>query len=89
MTARRVMEAIRPYVDREELPGAVVGVWREGETSLDAAGVKAIDGGDPLSADTVVRISSNTKPMAAALTLTLAEQGVLARRPRGAVRPRT
>lgn len=78
MTARQVMEAIRPYVDRGDVPGAVVGVCRDGEVSLDAAGATALDGGTPLSVDTLMRVSSNTKPMAAALTLVLAEDGVLA-----------
>ena len=78
MTARQVMEAIRPYVDRGEVPGAVVGVCRDGEVSLDAAGAIALDGGTLLSVDTLMRVSSNTKPMAAALTLVLAEDGVLA-----------
>ena len=78
MTARQVMEAIRPYVDRGEVPGAVVGVCRDGEVSLDAAGATALDGGTPLSVDTLMRVSSNTKPVAAALTLVLAEDGVLA-----------
>lgn len=78
MTARQVMEAIRPYVDRGEVPGAVVGVCRDGEVSLDAAGATALDGGAPLSVDTLMRVSSNTKPVAAALTLVLAEDGVLA-----------
>lgn len=78
MTARQVMEAIRPYVESGEVPGAVVGVWRDGEVSLDAAGAVALDGGAPLSVDTLMRVSSNTKPLAAALTLVLAEDGVLA-----------
>ena len=78
MTARQVMEAIRPYVEGGEVPGAVVGVWRDGEVSLDAAGAVALDGGAPLSVDTLMRVSSNTKPLAAALSLVLAEDGVLA-----------
>ena len=78
MTARQVMEAIRPYGEGGEVPGAVVGVWRDGEVSLDAAGAVALDGGAPLSVDTLMRVSSNTKPLAAALTLVLAEDGVLA-----------
>ncbi len=31
MTARHVVDMIRPYVDRGDLPGAVVGVWQDGE----------------------------------------------------------
>jgi len=78
VTAREVMKAIRPFIDRGEVPGAVVGVWRDGEVSLDAAGVVALDGDAPMRVDTVMRVASNTKPMAAALTLVLAEEGVLA-----------
>lgn len=78
VTACQVLEAIRPYVDRGEVPGAIVGVWRDGEVSLDAAGAMATDGGASLSVDTLVRVSSNSKPMAAALTLALVEDGVLA-----------
>ena len=44
----------------------VVGVWRDGEVSLDAAGVTAPGGSTPMTADTLTRISSNTKPMAVA-----------------------
>lgn len=77
MTARLVMDALGPYVDRGEVPGVVVGVWRDGEVSLDAAGVTAPGGSTPMRADILVRISSNTKPMAAALALVLAEDGLL------------
>jgi CubicO group peptidase (beta-lactamase class C family) len=76
--ASQVMNTIRPYVDRGELPGAVVGVWRDGEVSLDAFGAAALGGHPPLGVDTLMRISSNTKPMVAALTQALAEDGVLA-----------
>lgn len=78
MTAHQVMHAIRPYVDRGEVPGAVIGLWRDGELSLEATGAMDLAGEAEMTVDTVVRISSNTKPMAAALTLALAEDGVLA-----------
>jgi CubicO group peptidase (beta-lactamase class C family) len=38
----------------------------------------APDGDSPMTVDTLVRISSNTKPMAAVLALSLAEEGALA-----------
>lgn len=72
------MEAIGPYVERGDVPGAVVGLWRDGEVSLDAAGTTARGGDTPMRTDAIMRISSNTKPMAAALTLKLAEDGLLA-----------
>ena len=72
------MTAIRPYVDRGEVPGAVVGFWRGGAVSLDATGTTVVEGGAPMEVDALVRISSNTKPVAAALTLALAGDGTLA-----------
>ncbi len=79
VTAAQVLEALRPYVDRGEVPGAVVGVWQDGEVSLDAAGTTEPGGqGVPLGVGTQVRISSGTKPIAAALALALIEDGVLA-----------
>jgi CubicO group peptidase (beta-lactamase class C family) len=78
VAARLVMDAIRPYVDRGEVPGAVVGLWQDGEVSLDGAGNTVLGGSASMSVDTLVRISSNTKPIAAALALALAEDGVLA-----------
>jgi CubicO group peptidase (beta-lactamase class C family) len=75
--AATVLDAIRPHIDAGTIPGAVVGVLRDGETWLDAAGTTA-PGGAPLTVDTLVRISSNTKPMAAALAMSLVEDGVFA-----------
>ncbi|MDP9461563.1 MAG: beta-lactamase family protein [Actinomycetota bacterium] len=76
--AELLMDAIRPYVDGGEVPGAVVGVLRDGTMSLAAAGTTTPGGGEAMTVDTPVRISSNTKPMAAALALALAEEGALA-----------
>ena len=78
MTAATLAEVLRPHVDAGEVPGAVVGVLRGGDVSLQALGGTRPDGGTPLRADAVFRISSNTKPLAAALTLVLAEAGTLA-----------
>ncbi len=79
MTAAATLAgALRPHVDAGEVPGAVVGVLRDGNVSLQALGSTRPDGGIPLTADAVVRISSNTKPLTAALTLVLAEAGTLA-----------
>ncbi|HYO04990.1 MAG TPA: serine hydrolase domain-containing protein, partial [Mycobacterium sp.] len=78
MTATLVMKAIRPYVDRGVIPGAVIGIWRDGEVSLDATGGTTLGGAARLSIDAMVRISSNTKPIVAALALALADDGALA-----------
>lgn len=72
------MSAIRPSIEAGLVPGAVVGISHGDETTLEVAGTKEPGGSDPLTADALVRISSNTKPLIAALTLLLAEDGVLA-----------
>lgn len=78
MTAGAVIEAVRPHVESGAIPGGVVGVLRDGEVSLEAAGVTEPGGATPMPVDALVRVSSNTKPMAAALALSLAEDGMLA-----------
>jgi CubicO group peptidase (beta-lactamase class C family) len=75
--AEQVIPAIRPFVESRLIPGAIVGVRDRGETSIEAVGAIG-PAGEPLPVDAVVRISSNTKPIIAALTMALAEAGVLA-----------
>ena len=77
MVAGPLHDAVRPFVASGEVPGAVVGLLRHGEVSLAAEGTTAPDGDTPLTVDAVVRISSGTKPIAAALALALAEDGAL------------
>lgn len=77
MDADGLLDAIGRFIAGGEIPGAVVGVLREGQVSLAAAGTTSA-GGAPVGVDALMRISSNTKPMAAALTVALAEDGVLA-----------
>lgn len=76
--AADLLEPIRGHVDSGELPGAIVGVLRDGEVSLGAAGVRAKSTSEELNADALVRISSNTKPLIAALTMALVDDGILA-----------
>lgn len=66
--AELVLEAVSAHIGAA-LPGAVVGVLHRGAVSVAAAGT--------LRPGEVVRISSNTKPIVAALTLALAEDGTL------------
>lgn len=73
----RLRDAVAPHVDAGEVPGAILAVSRGGEHRIEAVGASA-PGGPPLAPDAVVRISSMTKPLVAALTLALAEDGVLA-----------
>lgn len=78
MTAETLLRTVRPHIDAGRVPGAVVGVLRDGATTLSAAGTSTPGGPTPLTVDTPVRISSMTKPIMALLTLALAEDGALA-----------
>jgi CubicO group peptidase (beta-lactamase class C family) len=60
-------------------PGYVAAVRLRGETQLRAGGRTALEpGSPPVREDTLFRIASLTKPIAAVLTLGLVEEGVLA-----------
>ena len=73
----RLTAGIRRAVEAGVVPGALVGLRHHVETTVEAIGTTAPDGEQPLGSDAQVRISSNTKPLVAALTLLLAEDGVL------------
>lgn len=77
MRIERLTAGIRRAVDAGVVPGALIGLRDGGETTVEAIGTNAPGGGPPLAVDAQVRISSNTKPMVAALTLLLAQDGVL------------
>jgi len=62
------------FVKRGEVPGLVTLVGRQGEVQVDAIGVKALGGSDPIRRDTIFRISSMTKPITAAATMILVEE---------------
>jgi CubicO group peptidase (beta-lactamase class C family) len=62
------------HVERGEVPGIVTLVSRRGEVHVEAIGMKAVGGSDPVRRDTIFRISSMTKPIAAAATMILVEE---------------
>jgi CubicO group peptidase (beta-lactamase class C family) len=65
------------YIERGDIPGIVTLVGRGDEIHVDAVGSKAIDGKEPMRRDTIFRIASITKPIAAAATMILADDGKL------------
>ena len=77
MNAEQLIEAIGPLVDDGEVPGAVVGVLHHGRTSLAAVGKTEPGGAAAMPAEAMMRISSNTKPIVAAVALLLVQEGVL------------
>jgi CubicO group peptidase (beta-lactamase class C family) len=62
------------HVERAEVPGIVTLVSRRGEVHVDAIGMKAVGGGDPIRRDTIFRIASLTKPITAAAAMILIEE---------------
>jgi CubicO group peptidase (beta-lactamase class C family) len=62
------------YVDNGALPGLVALVSRRGEVHVDAIGMQSIGGSEPMRRDTIFRISSMTKPIAAAAAMILVEE---------------
>jgi CubicO group peptidase (beta-lactamase class C family) len=62
------------YVERGDVPGLVTLVSRRGEVHINAIGMKAVEGLDPVRRDTIFRISSMTKPITAAATMILVEE---------------
>ena len=72
----RLENIVETAVARGDAPGVVAAVATGDETHIAAAGAMAI-GGPPMRPDTVFRIASITKPVTAAVVLSLADEGVL------------
>jgi len=70
----RMHDVMAGYVERGEVPGIVTLVSRRGEVHVDAIGMKALGGSDPIRRDTIFRISSMTKPITAVSTMILVEE---------------
>ncbi len=74
---RRLHDVMAGYVERGDVPGIVTLVSRRGEVHVDAIGMKAAGGSDPMRRDTIFRIASMTKPIAAAAAMILVEECTL------------
>ncbi len=73
----RMRDVMAGYVERGDVPGLVTLVSRRGETHVDALGMKAVGGRDPMRRDTIFRIASMTKPITAAAAMILVEECTL------------
>ncbi len=73
----RLHDAMAARVTAGELPGLVTVLARGGQVEVDAIGAHGFDGAVPMRRDTPFRIASLTKPILAAATLLLAEDGTL------------
>jgi CubicO group peptidase (beta-lactamase class C family) len=70
-------DVLAGHVERGEVPGVVTLLSRRGKVQVDAIGTKAVGGADPMGRDTIFRVASMTKPITAAATLILVEEGKL------------
>ena len=70
----RMHDRLAGHVERGAVPGLVALVCRRGETHVDAIGMKAVGGRDPMRRDTIFRIASMTKPITAVAAMILVEE---------------
>ena len=71
---RRLREVLTRHVESGDMPGLVALVARRGEVHVEAIGTTEVGGSEPMRRDTVFRIASVTKQIAAAAAMTLAEE---------------
>ena len=70
----RMHGVMADHVERGDVPGVVTLVSWRGEVHVDAIGMKALGGSDPMERDTIFRISSMTKPITAVAVMILVEE---------------
>jgi CubicO group peptidase (beta-lactamase class C family) len=70
----RMHDVMAGHVVAGPVPGLVTLISRRGDVHVDAIGMKADGGSDPMGRDTVFRIASVTKPVTAAAAMILVEE---------------
>ena len=74
--AAELTETISALLPQTTIPGAIVGVWQEGQPDyVQAFGVQDPDTGEPMTPDLYMRIGSNTKSFTTTAILQLVDQG--------------
>jgi CubicO group peptidase (beta-lactamase class C family) len=74
----QIPAALQAVVDAGDLSGFVTLVWRKGEVAqVNALGLRDIEGGKPMTRDTLFRIASMTKPVTSIAAMMLVEEGKL------------
>ena len=74
----RISSVTRGFIDNQQLAGAVTLVARRGKVAhFDAYGMMDIEADKPMQKDTIFRIYSMTKPIAAVGVMMLCEEGKL------------
>jgi CubicO group peptidase (beta-lactamase class C family) len=70
----RLREVMARYIGDRAVPGLVTLVSRRGEVQVEVLGVQDLASGTPMRRDTIFRIASMTKPVAAAAAMILVEE---------------
>ena len=70
----RMRNVMADHVERGEVPGMVTLVSRRGEVHVHAIGSAAVRDSSPMRRDTIFRIASMTKPIAAVAAMILVEE---------------
>jgi CubicO group peptidase (beta-lactamase class C family) len=70
-------QVLAGYIERGEMPGLVALVSHRGETRVEVIGKLAFGDAPPMQRDTIFRIASLSKPIAAAAAMILIEEGRL------------
>ena len=73
----RMHDVMAGHVERGGVPGLVTLVSRRDDVHVDAIGMKAVGGREPMRRDTVFRIASLTKPVTAVAAMILVEEAKL------------
>ncbi len=70
----RMHDVMAGHVASGRVPGLVTLISRRGDAHVDAIGMQAVGGSDPMRRDTIFRIASLTKPITAAAAMILVEE---------------
>ncbi|HEX3426308.1 MAG TPA: serine hydrolase domain-containing protein, partial [Acidimicrobiales bacterium] len=73
----RLHDSMAAHVTAGRLPGLVTLVATGGEVHVDPIGTPSFADNAPLARDAIFRIASLTKPIVAAATMSLVEEGIL------------
>ena len=74
----QIPPTLQAVVDAGDLSGFVTLIWRNGEVAqVNTVGQRDIEGGAPMTRDTMFRIASMTKPVTSIAALILLEEGKL------------
>jgi CubicO group peptidase (beta-lactamase class C family) len=73
-----VRELLERHVESRSAPGAVALVARGNRIEAEAVGCADVEASGPMARDSLLRIASMTKPIVAAATMILVEDGTVA-----------